>query len=355
MSFGPASNASSQAEEPLAARKTLDLATPKIRRDSALPSLTLSNKLRTRLAWLEEETGRSTEEVFNFLIDHYISWRRDPAGLAALYKVLSLARSLEVDEIDVELVYRYLTTEQILQRLGCTIEDVPPAIRLLELLSNLPEVWSWDTAQSAIQSVAFLIQAGIDPKAVRSFLANHYVLSEKGLDVRLVRILDKAFTRAGLKGQRRDQASWELVKGVALKLSIDEMEVTKKNLKSEIRGYQDTLQQITAAIHEAKPRLSRLKEDKRKVTQHLDQLETEYQRKKGHIEVFEGFVCFLLGKLKADDPFWKTLEQLLQMRHQGKISDVQAREALTVTLVPQLLNFITYVGEQTQGGPNVLH
>ena len=333
---------------------TIDLLPPKIQRDPALPSLTLSNKLRSRLAWLEEETGRPTEEILHLLIDHYVRWRRDAATVATLYQILGLARSLEMKELDVDAVHRYLIAERQLKRIGCTFDDIPPAIRLLELLNRLPEAWTWDMAQNAIESVAYVIRADIGPKDVRRFLSLHRQLSEKGLDVGLVAALDHAFTRAGLRGRRRERAIKELVSGAALTVEVDELEATRQQLEVSGQRLDALVRNLNKRISDANERLAGLRKEEAEATQHLAQINGEYQRQSSHIEVLEGFEHFLLGRLTEEDSFWNELERLLEMRRKGEIAPEQAQESLTATLVPKVVEFVTQLAAQAHGAGTVL-
>jgi hypothetical protein len=355
VSVSPSPDEHHQTRQLAAVHETIDLTTPRIQRDPALPSLTLSNKLRSRLAWLEEETGRPTEEILNLLIDHYVKWRRDPAPVATLHKILLLGRSLEMMELDVDAVHRYLIAESDLKRIGCTIDDIPPGIRLLELLSSLPEAWTWGMAQDAIQSVAYVIRADISPKEVRRFLSLHRRLSEKGLDAGFVAALDKAFTRAGIRGRRRDRAIKELVSGAALTVDVDELEATRLQLQVSVQSLEVIVKNLNKKISDAKERLAGLQKEEAEATQHLEQISREYERKSSHIEALEGFERFLLRRLKADDPFWNELERLLEMRRMGEASAEQAKETLTAGLAQKLIAFVTQLAAQVREAGTVLH
>ena len=341
-------------DHPVSGRQTIDLTTPKLQHDPALPSLTLSNKLRSRLAWLEEETGRPTDELLHLLIDHYVKWRKDPTPIATLYKILQLGKLLEMKEIDIDAVHRYLIAERSLERIRCTTEDIPNAIQLLKLLNSLPVAWTWGMAQNAMVSVVFLLKQDIELHDVRTFLSRHRMLSEKGFDLKLVVALDKAFTRAGLQGRRRDQAIRDLVTGASLGVEIGELKIKREKLQAELQGQQDTLRALNLTIKDAKKRLSDLKNEKDQVTRELDTLKAECQYKSSHLEAFEGFERFLLTRLQEGDPFWSYLEHLLQLHQNGEISSSQAQTHLGSSLFPKFVEFFTHLATEAAIKNNVL-
>jgi hypothetical protein len=337
-------------DHPVSVRQTLDLTTPKIRRDPALPSLTLSNKLRSRLAWLEEETGRPTDELLHLLIDHYVKWRKDPATIATLYKILQLGRLLKMKEIDIDAVHRYLIAERSLERIRCTTEDIPNAIQLLGLLNNLPVAWTWEMAQNAMVSVVFLLKQDIALHDVRTFLSRHQTLSQKNLAPSFIMALDKAFTQAGLQGRSRKRAIKEIVTGAALYVKVAELENQQRELITKVQVYQDTINKLRLLNKETEERLSQLKNEETELRRTLDGLKKEYRDKSSHLEALGGFIRFLLTELKEDDPFWSELEHLLQLRQQGEISSYQAQTTLRSRVLQKFVKFITHIATEAAGG-----
>jgi hypothetical protein len=341
-------------DHPVSGRQTIDLTTPKLQRDPALPSLTLSNKLRSRLAWLEEETGRPTDELLHLLIDHYDKWRKDPTTIATLYKILQLGRLLEMKEIDIDAVHRYLIAERNLERIRCTTDDIPNAIQLLELLNSLPVAWTWGMAQNAMISVVFLLKQDIELHDVRTFLSRHQTLSQKNLDPSFIMALDKAFTQAGLQGRSRKRAIKEIVTGAALSVQVKNLEITCNRLLGKIQESEDTLKDLKLKIQVTEERLLHLKNEETQLGTKLDALTMNCQHQSSRLEIFEGFIRFLLTELPHDDPFWGELEHLLQLRQKGEITSYQVQISLSRGFLMKLEEFLTHIATKIREGHTVL-
>ena len=231
--------------------QTIALQPPQVQREPHLPDLALNDALRGRLAWLAVETGRPVNEVLNLLIDLYPLWKRQPETVVTLSKIVTLARALKRDYVDVDDLHGYLAAEATLRQHHCRFEDVPEALRLIECLMALPQSWTWKMAKAAIQGVAFLIKAGIEVPDVAKFLHRHQRLSELGFGDEEAEAVADALVRAGAVGRQRTRVlnrlvalAGKVINGIDLERERMGLEHTVTLLRAEQAQLEASVQQL---------------------------------------------------------------------------------------------------------------
>lgn len=238
--------------------ETIALQFPQARRESHLPDLALSDALRGRLAWLAVETSRPVDEVLQLLIDVYVQWRRQPETVVTLSKIVTLARVLNRDHVDVDNLHGYLAAEAALRKHHCRFEDVPEALRLIECLAALPQSWTWKMAKEAIQGVALLIESGIEALDVANFIRRHQRLSELGFEEEEAEAVAEALVRAGAVGKQRTRVLNRLVALAGKIINAAELEGERMRLEHVVMSLRAEQAQLEANLQQLKDRRDRL-------------------------------------------------------------------------------------------------
>ncbi|MBK5282653.1 MAG: hypothetical protein JJE16_11245 [Nitrospiraceae bacterium] len=228
--------------------QTIALQIPKVRREPNLPDLALSDALRGRLAWLAVETGRPVDEVLNLLFEVYVKWQRQPETVATLWKILSLARTLNRAEVDIDDLHGYLCAEAALRKHQCRFEDVPEALRLIECLMALPRSWTWTMAAAAVQGVAVLIKAGIEAPDVEKLLQRHQRLSQLGFEEEEAEAVAEALIRAGAVGRQRTRVLNRMVAQAGKVIHAAELEGERMRLEQRVTLLRAEQAQLEASV-----------------------------------------------------------------------------------------------------------
>ncbi len=308
------------------ARLSLEVRRP-ARRESGVPELSLSDELRARVIWLAVDTGRSVEEALTVLLGIYQEWRKDADTLATLETVLRLARELKIREVDVETLEGYLKALEALAEHHCTLDDVPQALRLIELLAELPEPWDWPRARAAIQAVALVLRNGIPLDQVQRVLARHQRLVELGFGEDTAEAVAEALLAAGATGDRRDEVLRVLAANATRTVDRAALETACQQLTAE----RDELRQ---RIKPTKTRLANLQA-------HLEAYVAD-------LAALRGLRAVLLGKPAEIGPFLADVERLQQWRRQGRVRDPQYA-AVANDLRVKVVKFFQQLVAQLQG------
>jgi len=277
----PTGNAepSGVAEGKPAGSTTLSLQVPRpVRRETGVPDLSLSPELRARLIWLAVETGRTLEEVLALLVGIYLERRKDADTLPILERILSLARELEAAQVDVETLEGYLKAQAALAKDNCTFEDVPEALRLIDLLGELPEPWDWPRARTAIQAVTAILEAGISTDQVTAFLTRHQRLGELGFDEETAVAIAEALTQAGVTGERRDAVLHEMVASAGIQADCVALENRREQLQQSVAALERAQIRLRRTTKALMTRIRNLQRDEQTAQQRKDPREAEVER-----------------------------------------------------------------------------
>lgn len=325
----------------------LSLHVPPTVREPGLPSLALSDKLKGKLAWLAEETGRPIEETLAFLIVFFREWQGDPDTFMQLKKILSLARELKCTEVEVATLQGYLEMQASLAEYQCTFEDVPEALRLIEALSVLHRDWDWPAARAALQNVASFLRAGIPHDQIKTVLTQHRQLAELGFDESTAVAVAQALTRAGAVGPRRAAALRQMATVVVKQVAVHSLEATRARLTAEVSRLEADHDQLSQSVVEITKRLEDLYRRETEAQQRLTKMEGDWTEKTEDLEALRALRAFLLRKTAAIDAFFTDMERVRQYHQQGRAPDRYA--VLHMDEVrQQLLGFIQRLAAEAQ-------
>src|SRR6478609_2873400 len=129
--------------------------------------------------------------------------RKDPNTITMLTRALRIADHLQLAEVEVVALQKYVATEATLRRAGLWMDDVPEALQLLPLLERLPQSWTWKQAQHAMRAVAYVLRHGIDANHIDEFLAFHHALERRGINEQYLVELVTALEEAGVHEPRK--------------------------------------------------------------------------------------------------------------------------------------------------------
>jgi len=272
------------------------------RREPGVPELSLSDELRARLTWLAVDTGRSVDEALTVLLGICQERREDADTLATLEAVLRLARELRIQEVEVETLEGYLKARAALAQHNCTLEDVPQALQLIELLAELPEPWDWPRARAAIETVALVLRNGIPLDQVQRFLARHQRLVELGFGEDTAEAVAEAVLAAGATGDRRDEVLRVLAADATRTADRVALETACQELRTEV---------------------ARLTADRDELETRLATLQAHVKSYAADLAALRGLRAILLGKPAHIGPFLADVERLQQWRREGRVRDPQ--------------------------------
>jgi hypothetical protein len=100
----------------------------------------------------------------------------------------------------VETLHDYLADRHALEQHNCSFTDFPEALRVLDLLEQLPVECDWDQATAAIAAVAAIIQDGVTVEEVETYLARHRRLVDLGFHLTTAEALAVTLREASVHG-----------------------------------------------------------------------------------------------------------------------------------------------------------
>ena len=325
----------------------LSLQVPHTIREPGLPSLALSDALKGKLCWLEEETGRPVEEVLPLLITFFRRWHEDPNTLMQWKTILSLARDLDLAHIEVTTLLEYLETQTMLAQSHRTFEDIPQALRLIDVLSALPAPWDWPAARAALRNIALFLRAGITPEQIQVVLTQYCELEELGFDSSTAVAVGKALTRAGAVGPSRAAALKHMASLAVKNVQVQSLEAAQETLTAEVTRLDAHHGQLRRSVAEMTKRVEALHRQEAEAQQRLTQLEGEWTDKSEDLKVLRALRTFLLRKDAAIDAFFSDMARVRQYRTHGRAPNHYAVLYLD-EVRQQLLGFLQRLAEEGQ-------
>lgn len=342
-------DASAAPEREPAPPATLSLQVPRpVGRQAHVPDLSLSDPLRARLIWFAVETGRPLDEALTRLLDFYLQWRRRKETLSTLEAILTLARELEVAQVDAETLQGYLRAQAALAQYNCTFEDVPESLRLIELLGELPEPWDWPQARAAMQAVAALLRAGISADQAPPFLARHQRFRELGFDEETAEGVAEALTRAGATGERREAVLRAMVALAESQADHAEGERERQQLQAEVAALEAERVRLRRTIKGVKTHLERLTRAEAAARQRKEALEAACAARASDLAALRALRALLLRRTPSIDALWADLERLSRLRRFGRTPDDAYATRLTDQLREKLLDFLRQLVEEAR-------
>ncbi len=326
------------------------LAVPdRVRPRGHVPDLALSEETRMRLIWFAHETDRDVDGAIDLLLDFYLRWREDTQTIETMQKILALATELEVAQVEVETLHQYLADRQALAEHHCTFEDVPEALRVIELLSQLPGSWDWELAETAMQAVADLMGEEVTPEEVGEFTARHRRLKELGFDETMAEALAEVLAQAGAVGDRREAVLRSLVEVAQEPVDRDELADACRTLRQELAGLEAQKTGLESAMRTLEARRDALKKEAEVAQAELAEIRAEHADKAGDLDVLRALRAFLLRKTAAAEAFFEDLRKLERWRKMGGTpADIVGRDYVT-NLLEKVLAFFQQIVEELHG------
>lgn len=342
-------DASAAPEREPAPPATLSLQVPRpVGRQAHVPDLSLSDPLRARLIWFAVETGRPLDEALTRLLDFYLQWRRRKETLSTLEAILTLARELEVAQVEVKALHGYLRAQAALAQHNCTFEDVPESLRLIELLGELPEAWDWPQARAAMQAVAALLRAGISADQVPPFLARHQRLRELGFDEETAEGVAAALTQAGATGERREAVLRAMVAFAESQADHAEGERERQQLQAEVAALEVARVRLRRTVKGVKTYLEYLARAQAAARQRKEALEAACAARASDLAALRALRALLLRRTPSIDALWADLERLSRLRRLGRTPDDAYATLLTDQLRDKILDFLRQLVEEAR-------
>lgn len=236
---------------------TVPLHVQRLRRETA-PPLGVGEVLKNRLIWAAVDTGQSLEEFLTTLLDVYLRHRRDPNTFPVLKQALCIADHLQLAEVEVSTLRNYLEAETTLRRAGLWFNDVPEAVRLIPLLEELPQSWTWKQAQYAMRTVAYVLRHGIDATRIGEFLAFHHALEQGGVTEEYFVELVTALENAGVHGPRKRKILDRLIAQAAQQVDVEDLQHQAQRLTDEIRYLEVQRKELSKRVDAGRRRIEAL-------------------------------------------------------------------------------------------------
>ncbi len=307
---------------PPAPRLSLKVAGPE--REPGLPSLVLSDALKGKLVWLAEETGRPVEEVIGFLIRFFRQWQATGTDYAVLQKIVSLAQALEIADVEVASLAGYLDTCAVLARSGRRMEEIPEALRVIDVLNELPEGWDWPMVRAAVQNVARFIRAGITADQITPVLIQHRQLTQFGVNEKFTVTLAEVLNRTGVVGSRQTATLRKMVETSARQVDVDLLEERRLRLITQVAQLEKDHCRLTRTLAEKTARIDSLTNKEQEVMGRVAAIETDLESHTDELGALRALRAFLLRKTPDVEAFFADMDRLQQYRRLGKAPEPYA-------------------------------
>ena len=311
-STAPPARRSDNPDREAAARRddTLALAVrPPSRPKGHVPDLSLSEATRMRLVWFAHETGRDVDGALGLVLDFYLEWRGNQQSIETMERILTLAEELELASLEPDSVREYLADRRLLEEYNCSFTDLPEALKVLDLLGQLPVEWDWDTATAAMQGVAGIIAAGIPMLEIEEFIARHQRLEALGFAA-TAEALASALSEAGAVGEQWEAVIRHLVEHAAAVVDREQLEAHASRLRADVANLEAQRGQLETTIAALEQHRDRVRQDIATAQSALAGVEAERVVKAGDLEVLAAFKAFLFQRTAATDAFFAQLRTL---------------------------------------------
>ena len=324
-----------------ASESVLSLAVPppRPRRQTSVPDLDLSEALRARVIWFAMETQQDVEDALTTLLDFFLEWRESGASIEMLAAILRLGERLELTGVEVDTLSGFLETLEQLRKEGCDFGDVPEARRVIGMLGMLPFSWTWEQAESAMQAVAIVLEAGIELADVIRFLEQHRRLEALGFGEPTAVAVAEALGRAGAVGERRATVLSVLVETAGSQADLDALVAEHQRLEAAVNELATTEQRWQTAVQQHREHVERLKGAVARLSETQDRLQTERDEAADSLAVANALRAFLMGRTAEAESLWTSLDGLLSWRKRGGRVDDALGQMLTEGVHRKILAF----------------
>jgi hypothetical protein len=218
-----------------------------VRRKGSIPDLALSEATRLRLVWFAHETDRDVDDALDCLLDFYLEWRANGQAIETLERILVLGKELELAELEGDTVRDYLADRQMLTAYNCSFTDLPAALQVLDLLSELPIEWTWEIATAALQAVAEILRAGIPASQIGAFVARHRRLEALGFQ-ETAEVLATVLAEAGAVGDQHDTVIRHLVEHAKTVVDREQLDDGVQRLRAQVAALEAQTAQLERTV-----------------------------------------------------------------------------------------------------------
>ncbi len=302
-------------------QKTFAVTVPDLVRGKRfVPNVELSDATLLRLVWFAHETGQDTDGAINLLFDFYLDWRDENKTLQMMERALALAQELDLAEVEAQTLHDYLADRQALAEYNCSFTDLPEALRVLELLAELPTEWDWDRATAAMKAVADLMRDEVIVDEIGEFIAHHRRLEALGFN-ETAEALATVLSEAGAVGNRRDAVIRHLVEQAKLVVDREEIEAASRKLEAVVALLEARKAGLERTVGALEQRREVVREEIQTTQGELAEMEAERAVKAGDLDVLAALRTFLLRKTANVEPLFEELRKLDRWRRMGGAPD----------------------------------
>jgi len=321
-----------------------------VRRKGSVPDLALSEATRMRLVWFAHETDRDVDGTLDLLLDFYLQWRANGQAIETLERILVLGRDLELAKIDGDTVRDYLADRQMLDAYNCSFTELPAALQVLDLLSQLPIEWTWEIATAAMQAVADILRAGISSSQIGAFVARHRRLEALGFQ-ETAEVLATVLAEAGAVGDQHDTVIRHLVEHAKTVVDREQLDDGVQRLRAQVAALEAQTAQLERTVEALEQRRDTLRQDIVATQSALAHVEAERAVKTGDLEVLAALKALLLNKTTATDAFFEELRRLDRRRAIGGTPTDVVGAGYVQDLRAKLVGLLQEMFRQAGGSP----
>ena len=330
---------------------TLSLAVREpVRRKGSVPDLALSEATRLRLVWFAHETDRDVDGALDLLLDFYLKWRANGQAIETLERILVLGKELELAELEGDTIRDYLADRQMLAAYNCSFTDLPAALQVLDLLSELPIAWTWEIATAAMQGVADIMRAGIPASQISEFVARHRQLEALGFQ-ETAEVLAATLAEAGAAGDQRDPVVRHLVEHAKTAVDREQLEDCVQSLQAQVAALEAQAAQLERTVAALEQRRETLGLDIVATQNTLANVEADRVIKAGDLDVLAALKALLLTKTPATNAFFDELRRLDRWRTIGGMPTDVVGAGYVQDLRAKLLGLLQEMFRQAGGSP----
>jgi hypothetical protein len=318
-------------------------------RRGSIPSLDLSEELRSRLIWLAVETQQSVEEAMTVLLELYLEWRANEATIETLATILKIAEALEMTAVDVVTLEEYLRARQGLAEHNCTFDDVPEAFTVLELLEELPVAWDWEQARTAMAAVGMILTSDIALDDVTLFLKRHRRFVELDIDERAAEAIAESLEALPVPAEQRPAVIEHIVKSAGGQADVEALRQERSQFQKAIDELQANRERLDTQRQELRDDIRALEQHRATVRRQAARLEVECARHETDLAVARGLRNLLLGKKPDVEAFFAELAKLQQWRRAGGSPDDAYGHEVVVDLRTKVVEFVQQLLTENNG------
>jgi hypothetical protein len=345
-------------------------------RESIMPSFVLSESSKADLVWLSREAGLSPDAAVSLLVDQYRLMRSEGGELEDLQAAVRLRKECADAEVSTADLREHLELKAALTQQGLSVHEVRQAVELGITVDAAG--LTWEQVREVAEVLAKLRAAGIDITVLENLekaLTQYANLGHDTARLTGLAALSSRLDAAGIAldelGRTLDHLQTLCELGLdqdtaaALASALDSAGITKQNRTTVLervaaigctdavvarmeREKTSTLDDLTAlqtAVSERQHTLAKVKAEIVSATaepegKHQEILDQEGIERYNALVTVEAFERFLIQHTARNDPFWTTLDLLLEMKRRHPRGTPPPPDWLTAELQQRIKTFL---------------